>query len=324
LSGSTLSRLFKKDTRYPVGRVLRLTITPFTFSEFLIALKAIHLVEVLKNFEKRPSETRHNKLLEWYNQYLTVGGLPAVVIAYVRKKDYTELLAEIIADYNQDFIRLFGKEHLAIVQACFKSVANFVGTPSKNTTVIPSPSTAVNHKINEIFARLEEWKFILRSAQRGVSPQQSHNYLPKRYLFDTGILKHLRETAIPNINMLAKTAPEVRNILGGIFENQIAIELNRAGYELTGWKRTPSGSEIDFIVKTRNKLFPLEVKAALKVKGTHLKGLLEYLKLYKLKTGFVISGAPFEIMNYREGMKIINLPIYMAEKLDEVITKYGD
>ena len=35
LSGSTLGRLFRPGTRYPVGRVLRFVLWPFSFSEFL-------------------------------------------------------------------------------------------------------------------------------------------------------------------------------------------------------------------------------------------------------------------------------------------------
>lgn len=37
LSGSTLRRLFRPDTRYPVGRVRRLVLWPFAFSEYLKA-----------------------------------------------------------------------------------------------------------------------------------------------------------------------------------------------------------------------------------------------------------------------------------------------
>ena len=38
LSGSTLARLFRKDQRYPVGRVNRIVVGPFCFSEFLQAM----------------------------------------------------------------------------------------------------------------------------------------------------------------------------------------------------------------------------------------------------------------------------------------------
>ena len=43
LSGSTLRRLFRAHTRYPVGRVRHLVLGPFSFSEFLRALDKTHL-----------------------------------------------------------------------------------------------------------------------------------------------------------------------------------------------------------------------------------------------------------------------------------------
>ena len=43
LSGSTLRRLFREDTRYPVGRVRHQALGPFSFSEFLQALDKAHL-----------------------------------------------------------------------------------------------------------------------------------------------------------------------------------------------------------------------------------------------------------------------------------------
>ena len=47
LSGSTLTRLFRDDTRYPVGRVERLIVRPFSFSEFLSAIDKPHLANLL-------------------------------------------------------------------------------------------------------------------------------------------------------------------------------------------------------------------------------------------------------------------------------------
>ena len=63
--------------------------------------------------------------------------------------------------------------------------------------MVPAPGSCVNARINEVFARLESWHLILRSAQKGSSVHASHAYLPKRYLFATGVLRALRESAVP-------------------------------------------------------------------------------------------------------------------------------
>ena len=108
-------------------------------------------------------------------------------------------------------------------------MANFVGGVSKNTSVVPVPGSRVNAKINEVFARLESWHLILRSDQKGSSALASHAYLPKRYLFDTGVLRELRESAVPAISAVHTIAPAARTPLGAVIENQTAIELARDG-----------------------------------------------------------------------------------------------
>jgi predicted AAA+ superfamily ATPase len=233
---------------------------------------------------------------------------------YADGKDYAGRTGEIVADYEQDFIRIFGEDTISIVKACFRSVAHFAGSASKNTTVVPSPGTTVNNKINEIFARLEEWKLVLKSPQSGPSPEHSCGYLPKRYLFDTGLLRHFRETALPSLKLLGDARPEVRTVIGGIIENQVAIDLSRGGAELSGWKKTSSGMEIDFIIRKNGEAAPCECKAALKIKGQHLRGLTDYMETYKVKRGFIVSAAPYCVMKVRPG-EIVNVPMYAAELL---------
>ena len=314
LSGSTLRRLFRPHTRYPVGRVRHLVLGPFSFSEFLLALDKTHLAAEVLSANTRISGQRHELLLSLFDRFLAVGGLPAVVQAYASGDDHGAVRRQIIADYEQDFIRIFGEELIDIVKACFRSVANFAGGVSKNTSVVPSPSSRTNERINHVFARLEGWHLILRSDQRGSSAQASHNYLPKRYLFDTGVLRELREAAVPPISAVNTLSSAARTPLGAVIENQTAIELARSGRELTGWKRTPSGAEIDFIFKRNGTTVPVECKAALSVNRKHMRGLVEYLRLHGLRHGSVVSLAPCST-TVIDGFEVTNLPTYLLERL---------
>lgn len=321
LSGSTLSRIFKADVRYPVGRVKRLVVRPFSFAEFLSALGKNRLAENILEDPRAVTPSRHQTLLGLLNDYLAVGGLPDVLLAHASGADYRRRRAEIIADYEQDFIRLFGEETIAIVKACFSSVANFVGSPSKNSSVVPAPTNRINDEIRRVFARLEDWRLVLRSEQRGPSPEASHRYLPKRYLFDTGVLRSFREKAVPSIDVLSTLNAAERRPLGGIIENQVAIELAFRTGELAGWKKTPSGLEIDFIARFADKSYPIECKAISRIKKTHLRGMFEYLNLYGQRTGFVISFAPYEEIRGPGNARIISLPLYLAEEFETVVAR---
>jgi hypothetical protein len=309
--------LFRDDTRYPVGRVRHLLLSPLCFSEYLVATGHGHLAHAILSNEEI-TVSRHEHLLSLYDRFLLTGGLPAVVLAELEKKDYLDVLSQILADYEQDFIRLFGEADADIVRACFRSVANFVGGPSKNTSVLPEPGSRVNARINEIFARLETWHLILRSDQKGPGVEASHNYLPKRYLFDTGVLRQLREVAVPSIRLLTTLAPLARQPLGGVIENQTAIELARQGLSLCGWKKTPSGGEIDFVVKRGSGTCPIECKASLTFNRKNIRGIYEYLTLYQQTFGMVVSLAPYAVLSMPGGLTVANVPIYGLERLSKL------
>ena len=317
LSGSTLGRLFREETRYPVGRVSRILLAPFSFSEFLDATGEGHLAEVVRKDALDISPQRHQRFLELYNSYLKTGGLPAVVMGRGDQQDFSEDLAQILSDYERDFIRIFGENDAALVKGCLRSVANFVGGPSKNSSVWPNPSTKINARIAEVFSRLEEWHLILRSDQRGPGLEAAHAYLPKRYLFDTGLLRYLRESAVPDIHILETVDSNVRKSLGGVLENQVAIDLARQGLVLNGWKKTPSGGEIDFIVKIGGCTIPIECKAALKVDRRQWQGVMEYLEQYGQNLGVVVSFAPYGMVQLASGAKILSLPIYLMERFEK-------
>lgn len=323
LSGSTLARLFRDDGRYPVGRVRRFVVRPFSFSEFLVACGKESLSRDLLESAGHVSPGRHHRLLEHLDQYLLVGGLPEVVLTMAAGGDFQRRRAEIIADYEQDFIRLFGETAVAIAMGCLRSVADFVGGASKNSSVIPQPTNRVNDDIRRIFGRLEGWRLLLHSKQRGPAPESSHRYLPKRYLFDTGVLRHLREKTVPSISLLGSLNAAERRPLGGIVENQVAIELADRYGELAGWKRSSSGLEIDFVCRSGGYLVPVECKAVLTLKGTHLRGLKDYLRQHPQPAGVMVSLAPFELVDDPQGFRIINVPLYLAEQLPELIQQHA-
>jgi predicted AAA+ superfamily ATPase len=257
--------------------------------------------------------------LELYNSYLKTGGLPAVIMAGGNPQDFLEILGQILSDYERDFIRIFGENDAALVKGCLRSVANFVGGPSKNSSVWPNPSTKINARIAEVFSRLEEWHLILRSDQKGPGPEATHAYLPKRYLFDSGLLRYLRESAVPDIHILETVDSNVRKSLGGVLENQVATDLARQGLVLNGWKKTPSGGEIDFIVKVGNRTIPIECKSALKADRRQWQGVMEYLEQYGQKFGVVVSCAPVGEVQLANGVKILNLPIYLMERFEKFV-----
>ncbi len=314
LTGSMMSRLFREGVRYPVGRVHTLAIQPFSFSEFLLAKQHDELAKLVQ--EKKISHispNRHHLLIEELNYYLQIGGLPKVALAHAHHHDPDKILAEILANYRQDFIRVFGEEQGYLFDRCLQAVADHVGSPSKLTQAILANEPGYR-KLEAVYARIEAWRMIYLSNQRSAQPEGSTTLHPKRYLFDMGILAKLRSTAIPPLDLLKTQEATHRTVLGGILENFVAFHLLSWQTQVQGWKRDSAGIEIDFIIKTTQGVFPIECKASFKSKETHLKALKAYMQEYKIKLGFLVNLAKFEIKKYPFG-EIIVIPAYAIEAL---------
>ena len=110
LSGSTLTRLFRDDVRYPVGRVKRLVIRPFSFSEYLRAVGKDHLADYIHEGDPDVPIERHEYLLDLFDHYISTGGLPDVVMGGCRGENRDDIMRGIFADYESDFIRIFGEK----------------------------------------------------------------------------------------------------------------------------------------------------------------------------------------------------------------------
>ena len=310
LTGSSMTRLFRDDVRYPVRRVTRFHVPPFDFLEYLRAVDQADLADFLVEKELAAvSRSRHHLLLQHFDNFLAVGGMPDVVLTNAAGGDYQTRRAELIADLHHDFLRLFGEEDVSLVMQCLRSVANFAGSPSKISTVLDSESRKSRKTAENIFSRLEQWSLVLASSQMGPYPESSHAFHPKRYLFDTGILRHWRESTVPGIGIRGTVDAAQRRPLGGVLENQVAIALHHQWGSLKGWKRSSTGSEIDFISGNRDGKFPVECKAALEIKLTHLKGLRVYLDLYDLPVGYVVSFDRYRKIAI-DGRTVVNIPAY--------------
>ena len=87
-AGSLLGTLLAQPKSYPVGMVNLLDLYPLYFDEFLEATDPA-LFAYYESIQKDQTieEIFHNRLLEAYNYYLIIGGMPECVVSWVNHKD---------------------------------------------------------------------------------------------------------------------------------------------------------------------------------------------------------------------------------------------
>lgn len=87
-AGSLLGTLLAKPKSYPVGKVNIINIYPLTFEEFLEASDK-SLYDYYRSIKKGQTIEKlfHNRLIDTYNQYMIIGGMPECVSSWIEDKD---------------------------------------------------------------------------------------------------------------------------------------------------------------------------------------------------------------------------------------------
>ena len=141
LTGSSMTRIFGRETRFPVGRVTRFLLQPFSFKEFLRCGKR----ETLLAFED-PFQIPlflHERLLKYVQAYLDVGGLPAVASSFFAQQDWRQIRRDLYFDYRSDFARIFSETEASLFDQCLRGVAS-----SGYTMCFPVPGTYAQMQSN--------------------------------------------------------------------------------------------------------------------------------------------------------------------------------
>ncbi len=313
LTGSSMTKLFRPNTRVPVGRINYLTVNPFSFREFL---RFINKEEMLDSALELSIQNKaipsfiHEDLLKLFDDYLFCGGMPAVVKSYFQNRDFSETISNLVVSQQDDFIRKERNISNDLYLKALKGISNHVGGNSKFTHISDN-----YHYAKKVVDLLKEWFLILEIEQKGSIETQ--NFLPKRYLYDIGILRSLRETVTPRLSIINSLDEKLRIPIGGLIENFVLIELLRNKsrfHNISSWKKSNKDSiEVDFIYKNKDQTYPIEVKASVKIHNRHFKNLIHYLNEQNLHQGLLVSLAEFKKLKIGD-KEIINIPAYLFSR----------
>ena len=316
LTGSSMSRIFGPETRFPVGRVTRFLLQPFSFREFLRCGKEEELLAFEDLFQI--PLFLHERLLKYVQSYLDVGGLPAVASSFFDQMDWRQLRRDLYLDYRSDFARIFSATEASLFDQCLRGVASNLGSPSKYAQMVRTTS-ALYRRVPDFLELLESWKLIYKSNIQGTRPEQQ-GFSPKRYLYDPGLANDLRLTALPRIDILSSLDAAHRTPLGGIIENMLATELVALGQDLTGWKKGVNSSEVDFIFRTAlGDTMPIECKASLVTRPRDTGGLSEYAARHGSNLGVLVNLDMPGKLTTSTGLKVIHIPVYLLSRFVEII-----
>ena len=308
-SGSLLGINYEEVSSYPTGYVDFLEMHPLSFKEFLWANEVDDsIISIVKKcFENRiaVNEAINLKLLEYFKQYIVVGGMPNVVNTFVTNHNFKEVLnlqKNILIDYKNDIAKYAVSTEKVKARACFESIPGQLAKENKKFIYKFFDKNGRNHKyfgsINWLIDAgiVNICNNITTLDLPLIAYKEENNF--KLYMADTGLLVSMLDDGT-NIQIIEGNLGIYK---GAIFENIIAQILQTNGNKLYFYNRNNT-LEIDFVLSKNTKIIPIEVKA----NNNKAKSLVTILKENPNIQGIkLVNGNVGEINN------MLTLPLYMA------------
>ena len=312
-AGSLLGTLLATPKSYPVGMVNLLDIYPLTFDEFLDATDPI-LYTYYESIQKEQDieEIFHNRLLDAFNNYLIIGGMPECVSSWVKYKDpakIREIQRELIEVYENDFSKYNGKVNSGRILMVFRSIVSQLAKPNEKFIYGAVRQGARARDFEEAIEWLVSAGMLNRVYNVGKMehPLTAFDKLDqfKLFLFDTGLLKYM--AGIDNSAILLKTDYQFK---GPLTENYVLQQL-RGQFEVEPRYYADKNREIDFVLQYGTEIIPVEAKGGEDKSAPSFK---RYIAQNQPK-----HALRFSRRGYRKDGAITNLPLYLARKTKELL-----
>ncbi|MGN0244580.1 MAG: ATP-binding protein [Lachnospiraceae bacterium] len=205
--------------------------------------------------------------------YMAVGGMPQAVDSYIRSNNFEQVdqvKREIIELYYDDLKKIDSSGRLSDI---YKSVPSQLAQKKKRFVISAATGKQKTRKDEERLHELIESKMVLpcynvRNPEISLSQTKDINNF-KLYLSDIGLFTTMmfNDTENGREDIYKKLLSDKLDAdLGYLYENavaQIIKSYNRELYYHT-WKKKDSTHyfEVDFLLTSRNKIIPIEVKSS--------------------------------------------------------------
>ncbi len=303
---------------------------PMDFEEFLWALGDEMLMSYIRmQFDKRlPMGTFHRRAIDYFRQYLIVGGMPQAVSKYVETRDFNkvdEVKRDILALYRND-IRKYADNQETKVAAIFEEIPGQLQKHEKKFVLSALNSDARMRDYSQAFFWLSDAKIInccynSTEPSIGLRLNEERSTL-KCYMGDTGLLiSHaFDERGIVSADLYRKLMFDKLEVNEGMLvENIVAQMLRASGHKLYFFSSNSKTSaedrmEIDFLISkpvitSRHNISPIEVKSGNRYTLNSLKKCIAKYNA-QLSTPYVLHDKDVKVEN-----GIVYLPLYMTPLL---------
>lgn len=306
-AGSTLGIALHEGSSFPVGKVDFMDLHPLSFLEFLGATGNHQLNEIIKSGELDLMGTFASKLMELLKLYFFVGGMPEAVLVYSDTGNLDQVRSvhhRLLLSYELDFSKHVPNVLLPRLRQTWRSIPTQLAKENKKFIygLVKKGARAREYEI------ALEWLIdmglvhkVNRITKPGIplSAYQDQNAF-KLYMLDVGLL-----SAFSNLDSRSLLEGNlVFEEFKGALTEQFVFQEITAGeiQELFYWSADKGIAEVDFICQIKDRIIPIEVKAAGNLRS---KSLQSYNDRFHPEKSIRTSMADFRDQGW-----LCNIPLY--------------
>lgn len=309
-AGSLLGMGLLNNVSYPVGKVDFMDLRPLSFSEFLLALNEDNLVDVIKEKKWEVLSVFKEKLKDYLRFYFYVGGMPEVVDAYAKTKDWNlvrKIQNRILKSYEGDFSKHAPKEIVPRIRMVWQSIPSQLAKENKKFIygVIKEGSRAKDFEL--AIEWLIECGLLLKTnrVSKPGMPLIAYQDLSafKLFLLDVGLLGAMADL---NVKTIIDGDAIFTEFKGALTEQYVMQQLRVNNTIYIGyWTSDGSSYEVDFLIQKDGEIIPIEVKANENLKA---KSFQSFCNKFNPKKAIRTS-----LSDYKEEAWMTNIPLYAID-----------
>ena len=291
-SGSLMGINYKEIESNSVGNKIDYEMYSMDFEEFLWAKgykkeQIEDMYSYMLKCEALPS-VMYDVMMENFKEYMVIGGMPEIINKFIEQKNFSGILSmqkQIIADYKEDITKYaIGLDQTRILNV-YNKIPVFLGNENKKFQISKLQKGARNREYVGTIDWLNNAGIINICYCLG-QPELplGGNYDPDNYRV------YFRDTGLLIGSLDEESQEDLRNnknfntYKGAIYENIVGDMLVKEGYQLYFYKNEKGTIEIDFFIRDKDSLIPVEVKAN-DNKTTSLNKMIDNDKYSDIKYG---------------------------------------
>jgi hypothetical protein len=306
-AGSLLGVALHTNRSFPVGKVDFLDLHPLNFLEFLVAMNEKPLLDLLqiKNWDLITGFKA--KYIDLLKQYYYVGGMPEAVLTFINQKDFKKVREKqlnILAAYEQDFSKHAPNDIVPRIRLVWQSLPSQLAKENRKFVYGNLKKGARAREFELAIEWLKDAGIVHKVSRcnKPAIPLIAYAELSdfKLYLLDVGLLAAMGNLDIQTFIVEQSLFEEFK----GALAEQYVLQQFKSVEQLPiyYWTAEKATAEVDFLIQYKNRIIPIEVKAAENLKAKSLKA-------YHQKFNPEIS-IRTSLSDYRKEEWLINLPLY--------------